>query len=357
MTVQNGDTQRAPLAYRKVILATIVLTTIVLLFYGLGKQRAEFRWDLFLSTFSNIHWGWFAASLAFAVSTYLGRAIRWQVMIRPVRRQASLWNLFVATVIGFTAIVFFGRPGEIVRPYLIAQKENVSLSSQLAAWLLERIYDLLCVLFIFGFALSQVRHTSTEAGSSMEWILRTGGHFVGILGTVCLAVLIAFGLFPNFVEKRLLGALSILPEKFQTRVSEVTKAFLSGTSSTRNRGFVFQLVCYSFAEWLLIVLCVQCLLLAFPATAHMGMIDAIVVVGFVAFGGVVQIPGVGGGMQVATVLVLTELFRIPLEIAGGVAILVWFITCLAIVPLGVALAVHDGLKWRNLLNIREMKQP
>lgn len=352
----DSEGSRRPLGrYRRAILAIVFITILVLLWYGLRRQRGEFHWDLFVSTFANIHWGWFLASLSVAITTYFGRAIRWQVMIRPVRGDASLWNLFVATVIGFTAIVFFGRPGEIVRPYLIAQKEKVSLSSQLAAWLLERIYDLLSVLFLFGLALSQVRHTSTQVGSSMEWILRTGGHFAGILGTVCLAVLIAFGLFPMFVEKRLIEALSVLPERFQNRIKEVIQAFLSGTSSTRSRVFVIQLVIYTFLEWFLIVLCVQCLLLAFPTTAHLRLMDSIIVVGFVAFGGVVQIPGVGGGMQVATVLVLTELFRIPFEVAGGIAILVWFITCLSIVPLGVALALRDGLKWRTLVRIPEMK--
>ena len=60
-------------------------------------------------------------------------------------------NLLSATVIGFTAITLFGRPGEFVRPYLIALKEKVPVTSQLAAWLLERIFDLLMALLLFGF--------------------------------------------------------------------------------------------------------------------------------------------------------------------------------------------------------------
>ena len=53
----------------------------------------------------------------------------------------SLWRVFSATAIGFTAVVLFGRAGEPVRPYLIAKKEGVTFSSQVAAWVVERILD------------------------------------------------------------------------------------------------------------------------------------------------------------------------------------------------------------------------
>ena len=45
-----------------------------------------------------------------------------------------------------------GRPGELIRPYLIAVREKTPFSSQMAIWLLERIWDLLIVLAMFGFA-------------------------------------------------------------------------------------------------------------------------------------------------------------------------------------------------------------
>ena len=68
-----------------------------------------------------------------------------------------------------------------------------------------------------------------------------------------------------------------------------------------------------------------------------------ILLGFVAFGSVVQIPGVGGGMQIATVLVLTEFFGIGLEAASGIALVLWIITFVAIVPIGLG----AGLPRRN----------
>ena len=90
-------------------------------------------------------------------------------------------NLLSATVIGFTAITLFGRPGEFVRPYLIAVKEQVPVTSQLAAWVLERIFDLLMALLVFAFALSRVQASGLHVGANLTWVLAVGGRIVGVL--------------------------------------------------------------------------------------------------------------------------------------------------------------------------------
>ena len=46
----------------------------------------------------------------------------------------------------------------------------------------------------------------------------------------------------------------------------------------------------------------------------------------------VQIPGVGGGMQIVTVLVLTEFYGVGLEAASSVALTLWLISFVVIVP-------------------------
>ena len=62
-----------------------------------------------------------------------------------------------------------------------------------------------------------------------------------------------------------------------------------------------------------------------------------VLLGFMAFGSLVQIPGVGGGVQVASIVALTRIYGMPLEAASGIAILLWTIPSIAIVPFGLGL--------------------
>ena len=74
--------------------------------------------------------------------------------------------------------------------------------------------------------------------------------------------------------------------------------------------------------------------------------------GFVAFGSIVQIPGIGGGMQVASVVVLTELFGLDLASATGAAVLIWLSMYVFVTPFGILLAIHEGVKWKEISHLK-----
>ena len=123
------------------------------------------------------------------------------------------------------------------------------------------------------------------------------------------------------------------------------------------QSMIFLVLAYSVLEWVLICLCYWCLAQSFAGIVNLGVVDVLILMGFVSFGSVVQIPGVGGGMQVVSVLVLTELFGIRLELASAFAVFLWFITFVAIVPLGLFVALKEGLDWHTLKRIaREESQ-
>jgi hypothetical protein len=311
-----------------------------------------FDWQAFRATLLSLRWWWLAAASGSVVAGYHVRALRWRVLIRPVKPEPSLWNLFSATVIGFSAITLLGRPGEFVRPYLIATKEEVSTSSQMAALVLERIYDVLMVLAIFGFALGRVRRSDAALGPALSWVFATGGWFVGGLSIVVLGLLAAFRHFSAAMRRRLLHILSALPEHHFKRADRLITAFVQGVESTKSQKAMLLAVWYSVLEWATIAFTVFCVMRAFGAALRFGWLDVLIFLGFLAFGTVVQIPGVGGGMQVVSVLVLTELFRVPLEISTSVALVLWFISFVVVVPLGLALALHDGIRWRTLKQLK-----
>ncbi len=274
-------------------------------------------------------------------------------MVRPLRADSSIWRILDATAIGFTAIVFFGRAGELVRPYLIATREKVPFSSQMAAWLLERVLDLLMVLLIFGIALSQVPRTGLTPGPHLKVILEAGGIIISVAGLGCLLLLLAFRHFSDQMHHRLMSAITFLPEATRHKIDQMLAAFRQGFGSTRSGSFVLQLVAYSILEWVLISACFVCIFRAFPVTARFSLTDIVIFMGFVSIGAAIQIPGVGGGMQVAAVLVLTELFGLSLEAASGFAIALWLVTFVTIVPVGLILAFREGLNWRKLSQVRE----
>lgn len=319
------------------------------LIYHALKAR-QFDWRLALSSVAQLRLPWLLLAIATSYATYVGRALRWAVFLRPLKSNPSLWRLVSATVIGFTAITLLGRPGEFVRPYLIAMKEKVSVTSQLAAWLLERIFDLLMALLVFGFALARVTASGIAVGPTLTWVLATGGKFVTITSVILLLLLVCFRHFAEPARQRLTDALRFLPEAKFLRMEKLVAAFVQGVESTRSDGALLLVLFYSVVEWLLIAACYWCLAAAFRGL-NFTIVDVLIFMGFVSFGAIVQIPGIGGGVQVVAILVLTELFGVRLELATAFAVLIWIVTFVAIVPVGLVLVFREGLKWHNLRQI------
>jgi uncharacterized protein (TIRG00374 family) len=320
----------------------------------LGTRRLDapaFDWKLAGSTFARVRWPWVALSLVPIFGTYWGRALRWAVFLKPLKPHPSMRNLLSATVIGFTAITLFGRPGEFVRPYLIARKEQVPVTCQLAAWALERIFDLLMALLLFAFALTRVQTSGMHIGAKMTWILAAGGKVGGTLGVAILLVLLSLRHFAEPLRLRLIRALRHLPEKRLAGFEKIINALFQGVESMRSDASLIIVLLYSALEWVLICLAYWCLAQSFAGIVNLGVVDVLILLGFLSFGSVVQIPGVGGGMQVVSVLVLTEMFGVRFELASAFAVFLWAITFVAIVPLGLFVAVKEGLDWHSLKRI------
>jgi glycosyltransferase 2 family protein len=327
----------------------VVVAGVLLGMFFLRGER--FDWRLFSATLLGMRWPWLGTACLIALASYYGRALRWAVMIRHLNPRPDLWGLFSATAIGFTAIMLFGRPGELVRPYLISVKERVSFSSQLAAWLIERICDLLSALLVFSFALSLVGRSGAKVGPGVQWTLRVGGYIAGVVGLACILLFVLLRQSQP-MRQRLLDALGFLPARWRGRVEELLDSFILGVEATRDRSGLMLLFLYTVLEWFLIALCYLALFRSFPASEKLGLTDVLILMGFVSFGSLVQVPGIGGGVQVVSIVILTEIFRLPLEVASGIGLMTWIVTFVVIAPVGLLLLVHEGLNWHKL---KEMK--
>src|SRR5690242_6714032 len=70
-------------------------------------RTSGFSWQKFYASLAGVDWNWMGLALVLILGTYVGRALRWRVMLRPVAPGASLWRVLVATCVGFTAVLLF----------------------------------------------------------------------------------------------------------------------------------------------------------------------------------------------------------------------------------------------------------
>jgi uncharacterized protein (TIRG00374 family) len=336
-------------AGRSRALAVIVAAgLLVLVLIAYRTRGATFRWDLFRATLDQVDWTWLAASICLILLSNVGRALRWQVMLRPFGKPIGVWRLTSDTAIGLTAGVLLGRVGEVVRPYLISLQTGLPFSSQAAAWLLERMLDLLAVLLLCGYAFISVPPYTWRLGPKVQEALVAGGYSLAIAGALCLVLLFAFRDPARGAQQRVLSALTFLPEHQQLRAAKMMEAFSQGVACTRDPRLLVLLLAYTLLEWLVIVAGNFAVFHGFQATRDFGLRDVLVLLAFIAIGSLVQVPGLGGGIQVASIVALTSIYRVPLETASGIAVLLWMVGSIAIVPFGLACAFHEGLNWSKL---------
>jgi glycosyltransferase 2 family protein len=336
-----GSTRFAP---SKVLYGAVLAALIAVLLLVYRTRGSSFRWDLLESTIKHADWRWVTASIFLTLLTVVGRALRWQVMLRPFGRTLGVAKLTSDTAIGLAAAVFLGRAGEVIRPYLIATQAGLPFSSQAAAWLLERVLDLVAVLLICAYALTRL--SAIDPG--VHKALIAGGYSLALGAVLASFLLIAFLDPAQRAQRRILSALTFLPEHAHERAVRMLGAFTQGVQSMRDPGSLILLICYTWLEWTIIASGVFTMLHAFPGAAGLGASDILILLAFSALGSLIQIPGVGGGMQAAMIVALTKVYGLPVEAATGMAFALWLVGTIVTVAFGLACAFHQGLNWSKL---------
>ena len=197
-----------------------------------------FDWSLAAASFIDLRWKWLALAIIPMFGTYYGRALRWAVFLKPLKPRPSIRNLLSATIIGFTAITLFGRPGEFVRPYLIAMKEGVPVTfpvRRVGPGANLRPADGLAGLRLRPHAAS--RRPGCRSGNGLAWVLAMGGRIVGaaVPGGAGQSSC-AFDILRNHSGRRVIRAFRFLPETLPARSSGWIDAFVQGVESTRSDG-------------------------------------------------------------------------------------------------------------------------
>src|SRR5271157_5286200 len=126
---------------KRILIFGLVLILLCLLIYLQVRAWKSFDWGMFWSRTEHIHWLYAFYGLALTYFAYVLRAARWCIFLKPVRKTTTA-RLLAPQFIGFSALALLGRAGEMIRPYIIAKKERLTFTSQIAVWGVERIFDM-----------------------------------------------------------------------------------------------------------------------------------------------------------------------------------------------------------------------
>src|SRR5208283_2251803 len=126
---------------KRIFIFGIVLVVLCLLIYLQARTWKNFDWGVFWSRTDHVSPLGLVAGIALTYLVYVLRAVRWRIFLKPVCKTTTA-RLLEPQFIGFSALALLGRAGEMIRPYIIAQKERLTFTSQIAVWSVERIFDM-----------------------------------------------------------------------------------------------------------------------------------------------------------------------------------------------------------------------
>ena len=189
----NSGSGSLSLMKKKQIISLVVVAAILgALVYFQFRSWRTFDWAKFRQYTGGVSLWHIGAGVALIYLAYVLRAIRWAIFLKPTA-PTSFRRLIAPQIIGFAALGLFGRAGEFARPYLIARKEKLTFTSQLAVWTVERFFDLGSVLVLMvgffalkGGALAQVLLQALHHG--LHAAAQNAGHKLP-LALAALAVL------------------------------------------------------------------------------------------------------------------------------------------------------------------------
>jgi uncharacterized protein (TIRG00374 family) len=336
---------------KRLLIYALVLAILALLAYMQFREWRTFDWARFFEQARTITWKHVFHGVVLIYLSYICRAIRWKIFLPPGRKNVSAASLISPTLVGFTGLAVLGRPGELIRPYLIARRTGLTFSSQMAVWTVERIFDLAAftVLMISGIFLpTKLRAFAASQPVYQHWL-----HLAGYLLTALVVGLFAVTLLINFKGPAVADWIELrfshLTKNLAARVAARVREFAAGLNTIHGVWEFVQLSAVSLAAWWLIAVAYKEVTHAYGAPMHdMSVTKVLLLMGSSMVGSMLQLPGVGGGSQLATIGALHKVFDIPQELAVSCGILLWLVTFVAVVPVGLILAHRERLSLREL---------
>ncbi len=320
------------------ITLSIVISAV---FLGFAVRGVD--WHLVASALAGAHYVFALPMFVVTIWSLYIRAQRWRVLLRPVGTPA-MRTLVSATNIGFMAnMVLPLRAGEVIRPVLLSRNEREPLSGILATIVLERVFDMFTILFLFGVAASMV----TVSDEVRHW----GYRLCAVAAVIGVTIV-----FIRWQEARALQLLAWvlrpLPERISRPIDHFFRGFVQALEILRSPAAFVQLLAWSLFLWLVIASVYLLGLLVFDIPAPL-ILGALVVSAVVAiFVSAPSAPGYIGALQAGCTVSLA-IFGVSQDKALAYSIIVHLTQFVGVIAAGLYSLAREGMSMRQLEEVSE----
>ena len=252
-------------------------------------------------------YSWMLLSLAcLAISLYF-RALRWNIQIEALGYKTRASSTYGAVLIAYLANCIFPRLGEVVRCSVLKRKENIPFDKTLGSVISERIIDL---MVLFGLAFLVIVFQWKLLGSLVtSWMVPLFNKLKNniLLGIIAI-VLVILGIY-----------VIIVLCKRNKKIASLWHGFIDGIKSVITMKKKWRFVLYTLGVWGFYVIMTWLPFYMLSETCHLGIVEAITLLGIATLGVVAPVPGGIGTYHFIAITLLSGFYGISEQVAGSFA--------------------------------------
>ena len=252
-------------------------------------------------------YSWMLLSLACLAISLFFRALRWNIQIEALGYKTRASSTYGAVLIAYLANCIFPRLGEVVRCSVLKRKENIPFDKTFGSVISERIIDLL-VLFTLAF-LVIVFQWKLLGSLVTSWMMPLLNKLMDnvLLGIIVILAGIAFIVFLIKIIRR------------NKKIASLWHGFVDGIKSVVTMKKKWRFVLYTLAVWVFYVFMTWLPFYMLAETSHLGLVEAITLLGIATLGVVAPVPGGIGTYHFIAITLLSGFYGISEQVAGSFA--------------------------------------
>ena len=286
------------------VIISLVLTGI---FLFISFHNVD--WQSLIQTFRTTKPAGIIGAACVVILSCVPRAWRWQILLAPVSKDIRFLSALKAVLIAYAGNNVFPRAGEFARVVSLTRSHPMPVGSVVASVIVERLLDMLALLFLFAIVLFFARNKIAQAFPGLESVGLLA--LIGVI--VSFAILIALSIYGEQGIEKFENLTRKISPNMAHKISGLLRAFLQGMAGVSSLE--------SYASILLSTLLINfCYLLSiylpfysfgFIEQYHLGLFDALIVMVLASVGVVIPTPGGTGTYHFFCSKTLHIFFNIP----------------------------------------------
>ena len=309
--------------------------------------------DLYES-FKSVEYTYLAPMVGFILLNYLAHALRWRVILFPLKR-IKISGLFSSIFVGNLGNLFPMRAGPVIRAYLLGKKYAIPFSSSLATVVVLRLFDVFFHLGLFAWVFIFHAEIFSSKVIFFDESLRSLAVKFGQFSAVAVTIVVALTYLLVFHENKFLDMVrritQHLPKKWQENIIFRIDQFSQGLIVLKDVRSLVKITFYSALEWAANVLSYYPLYWAYGLEdkSIASLLVLTVMVSIVV--NALPTPAFFGSFNLAVMVALHGIMGESEVVAVSFGMVAWAIKFLVPFVLAVYFILHDYLSVKKLIQV------